>query len=237
MKLTFLSKFLDTPLKLLLISIISLIALLVLGLDFTSLSNAKENEHALQQVLLKKESMLAQKIGASSQQTKLNQLAFLNPTEAVFVLAEFCENCHLLLTKIQLAKPTTKITHDTFEISLNLVGDYCDFMMFFNQLIEFSWNIDWQIVQISLNAAKVGNKIQSDKQGNILYPLEIRLKLAIAHQYVITKKLPRLIQKCRGTISPFVIRRYIGRLIEDNKTTDLIAVKKNQLFESIQERC
>lgn len=219
-----------SPLKLLLASVMSLIAIFTLGSDFFSWMDIKKNEQTLQQLQIQKENTLTQKMETSQQEARMNPLIFLNPSEAALTLARVCETSHLFLAKIQLEKTPAKIKQNTFEVSLDLMGDYFAFMDFFNQSMALSWNIDWQTLHIASTHLKAKKK--TSHSINPLYPLEIKLRLIIAHYYDPNKKISPFIQASKQsshtTCSPFVMQRHAGKLITEGKITDIIVTEEGK---------
>ena len=218
------NKLTASPLKLLFAGVLSLTAIFTLGSDFLSWTKMKKTEQTLQQLQIQNENRLSQKMEISQQQAKKHPLIFLNPSTTALTLAKICETSGLFLAKIQLEKTPAKTKQNTFEISLNLMGDYFGFMDFFNQLMALPWNIDWETLHIASIPSKTTKKTSAP--NNLLYPLEIKLQLVIAHYYDPNKKISpftQVSQQPSHTIySPFVMRRYAGKLTIEGKTTDLI---------------
>lgn len=214
--------------KLLLFTTISIISLLILGSDFLSLTQIKNEEKTLEKIQMEKEKMLTNKIKTSSQQAQIKQFVLLDRSVACFTLVNFCETTHVLLTKIQIEKAKKKTTQNTFEISLELMSDYYALISLMNELNKLPWKIDLKSLSMVQKKFKKTKRLEQ-------YPLEIKLKLTIPNYYLPTKDITtdHFTHKISCGNSPFLMKRCVGKLTDHGQTFDIISLGTTHRLEKM----
>lgn len=196
------------------------ITIFILGSDFFSFTQLKESEKTLQQLQIEKEKILTKKMETSAEQAQINQLRLLNRSTAGFTLANLCETSKLWISKIQLEKSKKKITENTFSVSLDLMADYPSLLTLIDKLAMLPWNINWETLHITLKNSK-------KTKENMQYPLQIKLKLAIENYYLpskITSQPSHPTSAINPENSPFLLKRYAGKLIYNGKSFSIIDI-------------
>jgi Tfp pilus assembly protein PilO len=201
------------------ISLLSLIAVFMLSLDWTTYLRLEKTVAALQTLQKQKEKTLSNPLETLQKQGDPTELKLLNPNNICFTITNLCTQANLLLEKIQFEKPHTK-TQDKFEISLALLSNYKNFTALIASLAELPWGLDWKALHIS-------------PSKNEDYPLKIKLKLSInAYYSPQTSSKPHALPSGKNNetapYSPFTSSRHVGKITTDNQTIELIIFGQKQ---------
>jgi hypothetical protein len=200
-----------------LMGLLSLTITIILISDWISLSHLEKTHEALQQTQKQTENILSSRLVKIQKENSIAAPLLINESEATYKLIAICDSFSIFIKKIALKKALTK-TAESFEISLELLGEYRNFIDLIVKLMELPWNTTVKTLHIA-------------KEKNPDYPLKIKLDLNISHHCLPQAKQHSLIQtehKELATLSPFSISRHAGNIVINLKSTELIEIGEAQ---------
>jgi hypothetical protein len=221
---------------------LSLFSIFLLIYDISALVHIKKAEKTLQTLYIAKEKCLSKRLESSTFIPSVNQKIRLDPSETLVTLAKLCESSHLTLSKMQIKKiKPTKLSsreamseanhrdegspqfEESFEVSLDLFSSYSDMLSLFFLLYQQVWLSDFKMMMLKKTTSlepimlSAHNLSKSDTYtaGLTEKSIEIKLKLSILSTYFPSQKIKSLMpffSKSTPLFSPFLMRRYVGKI-------------------------